>query len=154
MTLLVWAASRTCRGPNPQTNGCAYSLFLGICVLRKNRNKSDTTCTSGPTHALILALLVQAAHMYLCHAVLWDFDGLWQWLMAAKDAPVSAIACYGGDSQLQQVIAIQRQGIFFNHICLPGCGGALAQPLRDFTDQLTDSEYLLDCQIGIIRLNA
>ena len=92
--------------------------------------------------------MVQAAHMYLCHAVLWDFDGLWQWLMVARDALVSAIACYGSNSQLQEVIAIQRQGIFHNHICLPDCGGALAQPMREFTDQLMDSEFLLDSKIG------
>jgi hypothetical protein len=97
---------------------------------------------------LITSLVLQAAHLFLCHAVLWDFDGLWQWLMVARDAPVSAIACYGSNSQLQEIIAIQRQGIFYNHICLPDCQGALAQPTREFTDLLTDSEYLANCQTG------
>jgi len=97
---------------------------------------------------LIMSVVLQAAHLFLCHAVLWDFDGLWQWLMVARDAPVSAIACYGSNSQLQEIIAIQRQGIFYNHICLPDCQGALAQPTREFTDLLTDSEYLANCQTG------
>ena len=97
---------------------------------------------------LIAPIVLQAAHLFLCHAVLWDFDGLWQWLMVAMDAPVSAIACYGNNSQLQEIIVIQRQGIFYNHICMPDCKGALAQPTRDFTDLLTDSEYLANCQTG------
>lgn len=97
---------------------------------------------------LIMPVVLQAAHLFLCHAVLWDFDGLWQWLMVARDAPVAAIACYGSNSQLQEIIAIQRQGIFYNHICLPDCQGALAQPTREFTDLLTDSEYLANCQTG------
>lgn len=95
-------------------------------------------------------MVLQAAHTFLCHAVLWDHDGLWQWLMVARNAPVSAIACYGNKGQLQEIIAIQRQGIFYNHICLPDCEGAMAQPMREFTDRLTDSQYLTNCQIGML----
>lgn len=92
----------------------------------------------------------QAAHMFLCRTVLWDFDGLWKWLIAARDAPVVAIASYAQNRQLQKVIAIRRQGIFYNHICLPENEHALAQPMRNTTQHLMGVVKSPDAQIGTV----
>ena len=92
---------------------------------------------------------MQAAHMFLCRTVLWDFDGLWKWLIAAMEAPVVAVASYAQNSQLQKVIAIRRQGIFYNHICLPDDAHALAQPMRDLTHNLMHAGHSSTAQTGI-----
>lgn len=66
---------------------------------------------------------MQAASLALCRRVLWNWPGLYAWLLAATSKPVLAIASYDANSALKLCLSFGRHGLSTSHfrtLALPG----------------------------------